>query len=313
MTLQQLRYAVTVAEHSSINMAANSLFITQPSLSGAIKELEAELKMQIFTRSSKGISTTPEGDEFLGYARQMLEYYNLIEDKFISDEPARKKFSVSSQHYSFAVDAFIKLVQEFGMDEYEFAMHETKTYEVIENVKILKSEIGILYINDFNRTALTKIFRREGLDFIRLFDCRIYVFLAEENPLSGKKKITIEQLADYPCLSFEQGDRNSFYFAEEVLSTLDYKQIIKVDDRATALNFMKGLNAYTLCSGILCENLNGEGYKAVPLDTDETMTIGYIKHTNMPLGNMAQMYINELKKYSKKVLKGVRSRRSKED
>ena len=304
MTLQQLRYAVTVAEHKSINMAANSLFITQPSLSGAIKELENELKMQIFTRSSKGISTTPEGDEFLGYARQMLEYYNLIEDKYISSEPAKKKFSVSSQHYSFAVEAFIKIVKEFGMREYEFAMHETKTHEIIQNVKLLKSEVGVLYLNDFNRTTMTKIFKREGLEFIPLFDCGIYVFLADVNPLSGHDKLTIEQLSDYPCISFEQGDKNSFYFAEEVLSTLDYKQIIKVDDRSTALNFMKGLNAYTLCSGILCETLNGVGFKAIPLDTDDTMTIGYLKHNNMPLGEMAQLYVEELKKYSDKVYKG---------
>lgn len=308
MTLQQLRYAVTVAENKSINKAANSLFITQPSLSGAIKDLENELRIRIFTRSSKGISTTSEGDEFLGYARQMLEYYNLIDDKFISNESGRKKFSVSTQHYSFAVDAFIKLVKEFGMDEFEFALHETKTSEIIDNVKVLKSEIGILYLNDFNRTVLTKIFRRDDLEFIPLFDCKIYVFLADEHPLSGKRKLSMEQLEPYPCLSFEQGDKNSFYFAEEVLSTLDYKQIIKVDDRATALNFMKGLNGYTLCSGILCEHLNGEGYKAIPLDTDETMTIGYIKHQNMPLGNLAQMYVDELKTYSKKVLKGIRGK-----
>jgi len=307
MTLQQLRYAVTVAEHKSINMAANSLFITQPSLSGAIKELENELKLQIFTRSSKGISTTPEGDEFLGYARQMLEYYNLIEDKYISSEPAKKIFSVSSQHYSFAVEAFIKIVKEFGMREYEFAMHETKTHEIIQNVKLLKSEVGVLYLNDFNRMSMTKIFRRESLEFTPLFDCGIYVFLAEVNPLSGEDKLSLEQLADYPCISFEQGDKNSFYFAEEVLSTLDYKQIIKVDDRSTALNFMKGLNAYTLCSGILCETLNGVGFKAIPLDTDDTMTIGYLKHHNMPLSEMAQLYVEELKKYSDKVYKGSKS------
>ncbi|MBS4899350.1 MAG: LysR family transcriptional regulator [Clostridiales bacterium] len=302
MTLQQLRYAVAVADNKSINKAAASLFITQPSLSGAIKELEAELNMRLFTRSSRGITLTTEGEEFLGYARQMLEYYNLIEDRYINEKPARKKFSVSSQHYSFAVEAFIKLVKEFGMDEYEFAMHETKTYEVIDNVKILKSEVGILYLNDFNRSVLTKIFKHEGIEFHPLFDCGIYVFLANENPLAKKDVINMKDLEEYPCLSFEQGDNNSFYFAEEVMATHEYKRIIKADDRSTFLNLMKGLNGYTLCSGILCEELNGDGYTTVPLDTRETMTIGYIKHVNVPLSDLAQMYVDELKKYKYKVL-----------
>lgn len=297
MTLQQLKYVIAVADNNSINKAAASLFITQPSLSGAIKELEKEININIFTRSSRGITLTKEGEEFLGYARQMLEYHTLIEDKYINKKALKKKFSVSAQHYSFAVEAFINLVRKFGMDEYEFSMHETKTHEVIDNVKNLKSEIGILYLNEFNEKVMKKIFRRDGIEFFPLFECEIYVYLANENPLSKKKKISIKDLEEYPCLSFEQGDNNSFYFAEEVLSTFEYKRIIKANDRATFLNLMKGLNAYTLCSGIICEELNGDGYSAVPLDTKETMTIGYIKHSNVFLSELAKMYIEQLEKY----------------
>ena len=311
MTLQQLRYAAAVAEHKSINKAAASLFITQPSLSGSVKELENELNMQIFTRSSRGITPTPEGEEFLGYARQMLEYYHLIEERYMNKKPTRKKFSVSAQHYSFAVEAFINMVREFGMDEYEFAVHETKTHEVIENVKTLKSEIGVLYINEFNKTVMNKIFRRDNIEFKPLFDCDIFVFLSADNPLAGREKLKLSELADYPCLSFDQGDRNSFYFAEEVMSTKDYKRVIKANDRATFLNLMKGLNGYTLCSGILCEDLNGQGYVAVPLDTRETMTIGYIKHANVPLSDLALMYIEELRKHKNRVLEGIASRKKK--
>ncbi len=302
MTLLQLKYAVTIADNKSINKAAAELFITQPSLSSTIKELENEIHIQLFIRSNRGIVITPEGEEFLGYARQMLEHYQLMEDRYTGNKNSKKKFSVSMQHYTFAVEAFIKMAREYTPDEYEFAIHETKTHEVIDNVKMQKSELGIIYLNDFNRKVLEKILRVSDLEFVPLFDCRIYVYLSKSNPLAKKRLISMQDLADYPCLSFEQGDNNSFHFAEEVLSTYDYKQIIKADDRATFLNLMIGLNAYTLCSGIICEELNGNEYTAIPLDTQESMTIGYIKKHKMPLSVLGENYISQLEKYKDKVL-----------
>lgn len=302
MTLQQLRYAVAIADYKSMNKAAAELFVTQPSLSNTIKDLEQEIHIEIFRRSNRGIVITPEGEEFLGYARQMLDHYRLIEERYVENAPARKKFSVSMQHYTFAIEAFIQMAKKFGMEEYEFAVHETKTSEVIENVHLNRSEIGILYKNQFNEKFLGKILRERELEFIPLFECRIYVYLSKGNPLAKKQVIDFEDLQQYPCLSFEQGDNNSFYFAEEVFSTYEYKQIIKADDRATLLNLMVGLNGYTLCSGIICSELNGDEYAAVPLNTKETMTIGYIKHKKMPLSILGEKYIEELQKYEKNVL-----------
>ncbi|MDD5948406.1 MAG: LysR family transcriptional regulator [Lachnospiraceae bacterium] len=297
MTLQQLRYAVCIAEEKSMNKAAQKLFITQPTLSGTMRDLEEEIGIQLFYRSNRGVVITPEGEEFLGYARQMVEQYRLLEERFVQKQNPRQKFSVSMQHYTFAVQAFIAMAKEFGMEDYEFAVHETKTYEVIENVKNQKSELGILYLNEFNEKALQKIFREKELEFHDLFSCGIYVYLWKKHPLAGKKVITFEDLREYPCLSFEQGDNNSFYFAEEVFSTYEYKQIIKADDRATLLNLMVGLNAYTLCSGILCEELNGGEYLAIPLDTKEKMRIGYIQKKNMPLSRLGKKYLEELRQY----------------
>lgn len=297
MTLQQLRYAVCIAEEKSMNKAAQKLFITQPTLSGTMRDLEEEIGIQLFYRSNRGVVITPEGEEFLGYARQMVEQYRLLEERFVQKQNPRQKFSVSMQHYTFAVQAFIAMAKEFGMEDYEFAVHETKTYEVIENVKNQKSELGILYLNEFNEKALQKIFREKELEFHDLFSCGIYVYLWKKHPLAGKKVITFEDLREYPCLSFEQGNNNSFYFAEEVFSTYEYKQIIKADDRATLLNLMVGLNAYTLCSGILCEELNGGEYLAIPLDTKEKMRIGYIQKKNMPLSRLGKKYLEELRQY----------------
>lgn len=297
MTLTQLRYVIAIANAGSMNEAARTLFISQPSLSSAVKDLEEEIGLELFRRSNRGIFVTPEGTEFLGYARQVVEQYELMESKYISKKPSKKKFSVSTQHYTFAVDAFVELVKQFGMDEYEFAIHETKTYSVIENVKNFKSEIGILYLNDFNSKVLTKLFHEFNLEFHELLKCSIYVYMWKGHPLADREEIELSELLEYPCLSFEQGEYNSFYFAEEVLSTYEYKRLIKADDRATFLNLMVGLNGYTLCSGIICEKLNGSEYCAVRLKSDEVMTIGYLARKGAPISSLGQKYLEEISKY----------------
>lgn len=297
MTLGQLIYAVKVADTKSMNKAAAELFVSQPALSGAIRDLEGEIHTELFIRTNHGIVITTEGEEFLSYARQMVELNCLISERYSNSKPTKKKFSVSMQHYTFAVEAFMELVRKANNDKFELAVHETKTHEVIENVRNFRSEIGVLYINDFNKKVLTKIFADSDLEFIPLFDCGISVYLSINHPLAAKKKIQFEELEQYPCLSFEQGDKNSFYYAEEVLSTLDYRQIIKVDDRATMLNLMTGINGYTLCSGIICSELNGGGYVSVPLDTEDTMIIGYLKRKNMPLSRLGREYVGILKTY----------------
>ena len=303
MTLAQLRYAITVAGASSMNEAARKLFISQPSLSAAIKELEEEVGVELFKRTNRGISVTLEGEEFIGYARQVVEQYNLIESKYILKENTKKKFGVSMQHYTFAVKAFVEMVKQFGMDGYEFEIHETKTYDVIEDVKNCKSEIGILYLNDFNKKVLTKLFHESAVEFHELLKCHIYVYLWKGHPLASKEEITLEELEEYPCLSFDQGHNNSFYFAEEVLSTYDYKRLIKANDRATFLNLMIGLNGYTLCSGIMCEELNGSDYCAIKLKSDEIMTIGYIARKGVQVSPLGKKYLEEISKYKDKALR----------
>ena len=280
-----------------MNEAAKQLYISQPSLSGAIKDLEEEIGTEIFKRTNKGTVLTPEGEEFLGYARQVAEQYQLLEERFVKRTKGKKRFSVSMQHYTFAVKAFVELVKQFGMDEYEFAVYETKTYDVIWDVKNFKSELGILYRNDFNEKVLSKVLKENNLEFHELFSCRTYVYLWKGHPLAEQEKICMEELKEYPCLSFDQGSNTSFYLAEEVLSTYEYKRIIKANDRATMLNLMVGLNGYTLCSGIICEELNGSEYRAVPLDADENMTIGYISRRGMSVSPLGIRYLEEIKKY----------------
>ncbi|MBQ0042925.1 MAG: LysR family transcriptional regulator [Lachnospiraceae bacterium] len=302
MTLNQLKYVITLSKVNSINEAAKILFISQPSLTSALKALEEELGFDIFLRSKSGISLTVKGSEFLGYAKSVVEQYDILDSKYISQNTAKRSFQVSMQHYTFAVNAFVEVIKQYGMDEYEFEIHETKTHEVIDNVKNQKSELGVLYLDNYNKTVLSKIINDSNLEFVPLFDCNIYVYMSKNNPLAKKKIIKMEELDDYPCLAFAQGDYNSFYFAEEVLSTYNYKRLVRANDRATLLNLMVGIDGYTLCSGIICEDLNGTDYCAVKLDTEEKMTIGYIMRKSSVLSEIGRKYIDELSKYRDKVL-----------
>ena len=304
MTLQQLNYVITISECGSLNKAAEILYVAQPSLTGAVKELEKELGITIFNRSGRGVTLTNDGTEFLLYARQVYAQYKELLEKYGKAGNLKKKFGVSTQHYSFAVKAFVEMVKTFDTSKYEFAIRETKTKEVIDDVSTMRSEIGILYLSDFNRKALLKILSSQQLEFHSIIHCKPYVYLWKGHPLAKKKSITLPELQQYPCLSFEQGESSSFYYAEEILSTCEYPRIIKANDRATMLNLMIGLNGYTLCSGIICEELNGDDYLAVPFEAedkaaDDTMEIGYIIRKNTLLSKMGRLYIEEIKKYLK--------------
>lgn len=297
MTLQQLKYIVTVAECGTISDAAKQLFISQPSLTNAIKDIEEEMQISIFHRTNKGIIVSNAGDEFLAYARQVLEQADLLEEKYKNTKRQSPRFSVSSQHYSFAVNAFVDVIREFDGHDYDFTLRETQTYEIIEDVNHLKSEIGILYLSDKNREILRKIIKQNNLVFQQLFIAKPHVFICSSHPLAHKECLSLKELEHFPYLSFEQGDYNSFYFSEEILSTLDRRKNIKVRDRATLFNLVIGLNGYTVSSGVISKELNGENIIAKPLAVDETMEIGIIVQKDMPLSRYARSYIEALKRY----------------
>ncbi len=295
MTLKQLRYAVTVAETGNITEAAKKLFIAQPSLTAAIAELEKEYNIKMFSRNKRGIEVTSDGEEFLGYARQVLEQANLIDERYLSTADQKLRFYVSSQHYSFAVEAFVKLLRQSGKDKYEFHMRETQTYDIIEDVAKLRSDIGVLYLNKFNETVILKTLKDNDLRFEPLFKAKPHVFVGINSPLAEKKRLTLEDLKPYPRLSYEQGSHNSFYFSEEILSTVDCDKELVVCDRATLFNFLIGMNGYTICSGVISEELNGSNIKAIPLDVDDYMEIGYIVRNFTPLSQLTEDYIGLLK------------------
>ncbi len=295
MTLQQLKYFIETVNSGSINKAAERLFISQPSLSNALRDLETEIDHELLIRTPKGISLTSEGAEFLGYARQVMEQAGLLEQRWLNKKPSKRQCSISTQHYAFAVNAFVNMVKKTDAQEYEYTLREARTYEIVEDVKNLRSELGILYLNNFNRQVIEKLLRENNLIFHPLFTAKPHVFISSENPLAKKEYVTLEDLEDYPRLSFEQGEYNSFYFSEEILSTEYVKKEIHVGDRATIFNLMIGLNGYTISTGIVSADLNGENIVAVPLMVDDAIEVGWISHKELQLTWQAALYLEELK------------------
>ena len=301
MNLQQLHYVIAIADTGSVNRAAEELYVAQPSITRAVQELERELDITIFNRTSKGMTLTQEGMKFLPYAREVWTQYSALMEEYGKMPRRKTSFAVSTQHYSFAVKAFVEMTRHIDVSEYELAIRETRTQEVISDVASLRSEIGVLYLNEFNRKALMKLLNAERLTYHHLADCGVYVYLWRSHPLAGLPSIRFEDLLPYPCLSFEQGSSNLF-FSEELLSTKEYPRLIRCCDRATVLNLMVGLYGYTICSGIICEEYSGEEFIAVPFAagedrTDATMEIGWIERKNSQRTTLGVRYIEELERY----------------
>lgn len=295
MRIQQLKYIIKIVETGSMNEASKHLFVTQPSLSNAVRELEEEMNIKIFTRSTRGITLTSDGVEFLSYARQIVEQTELLEERYKYNREKKELFAVSAQHYAFVVESFASILRENDMRNYELILRETRTHEVIDDVRDFRSEIGVLYLNDFNRDVLTKLFLDNNLEFTPLFQAVPHVFISKHHPLANKTSVTLDEMAEFPYLSYEQGERNSFYFSEEILSTARHDKSIVVSDRATLFNLLIGLDGYTISTGILNSDLNGDDIFSVPLQVDEKIEIGYIRHKKGLLTELGQRFLKELK------------------
>ncbi len=297
MKLQQLRYVVKVAECGSITEASRRLFVSQPSITASIRDLENEMGVHIFERTNKGVIVSEEGETFLGYARQVLDQADLLEGKYKGTSEQVPHFSVSCQHYSFAINAFVDVIREFDAARYDFTLREEQTHEIIEDVAHMKSELGILYLSEHNREVIERMLAANELVFEGLFCATPHVFVCADHPLADHASVTLEDLEDYPFLSYEQGSYNSFYYSEELTSTFERRKNIRVRDRATLFNLAMGLNGYTVCSGVISHELNGPGIISIPLDVDEYMEIGIITRKNTTLTRYGQAYIEAIRQH----------------
>lgn len=297
MTLQQLKYVITISKSGSMHTAADELFITQPNLSKAIKDLELEMGITIFNRTNKGVLLTDDGTKFLSYARQVVEQANLLEDIYKNKESIKRIFAISSQHYGFVVNAFVKLVETLGKDTYEFSLRECKTYDVINDVKDGRSEIGVIYFSRFNSEIMKKVISSNGLSYEFLFEAKPHVLLSKNHPLANKERLTLDDLDAYPRLSYDQGLNNSFYYSEEPHTLESVSKAIVVSDRATLFNILIGLNGYTISSGMISSSLDGNNIISIPLETDEVMDLVYIYDSDKPMKEITKQYLAILREY----------------
>lgn len=298
MTILQLKYVIAIANAQSFREAASRLFISQPALSSSIRELEEELDVQLFERTNKGIRVTEQGNEFLIYAKEAVSQYELIEDRYLDRDKDKKHFSVSMQHYVFAVHAFVSVAEEYDASKYVYSVYETRTDEVLNNVKNLKSEIGVISYSKSNEKVMKKLFREYQLKFVPLMIRDTYVYVWKEHPLAGKKELSLKELAEYPCVSFDQSSQSNFYLSEEALGDYDFNKIIKTNDRATSAELMSALNGYSIGIGNMIDSMAlKDGFVSIKLNEEDPLTIGYIIRDNHTLSDIGKKYIEELMKY----------------
>ena len=294
MTILQLKYVIAIDEGGSMRKAADRLYVSQPGLSSAVRDLENELGIQIFERVHNGVVTTAAGASFIAYARNAVEQFEKVEDKYLNSKNERPTFSVSMQHYTVAVNAFIDTVKEYDLEEYQYFIRETQTSEVIEDVKTMKSEVGVIALSDFNKNTFKKIFADASLEFHELFTRDTYVYLSKNHPLADRDELSLEELQDYPCMVFDQGDNTSFYYREEALATYDYKKIISTNERATSIELMLGLNGYAVGAAMLGEGKTSSEIRVIKLKEDEPLTFGYITRKGSTLSEMGQTFVSYL-------------------
>lgn len=298
MTILQLKYVIAVASSTSMREAANRLIITQPALSLAINDLEEELGIVLFNRTNRGITLTNEGEEFLIYAKQAVSQFELIEDKYEKNSDGRRQFSVSLQHYVFAIHAFVNTIKKFDSEEYNYSIHETRTDEVLNDVKTLKSEIGIISYSSSNEKIIRKLLKEYQLKFVPIMTKNTYVYVWKKHPLADREELSLADLEGYPCVSFDQSSDNNFYLSEEALSNYDFKKIIKSTDRATSAELMVALNGYSIGTGIMIESFSlKSGFNTIKLKEEDPLTIGYIVKENHSLSEIGETYVEELAKY----------------
>ncbi len=298
MTILQLKYVIAIASSKSFREAASRLFVSQPALSSTIRELEEELNIQLFERTNKGIRLTDPGKEFLAYAKEAVSQYELIEDRYLDRDLDKKHFSVSMQHYVFAVHAFINVVKEYDNGKYTFAVHETRTDEVLSNVRSLDSEVGVVAFSKTNEKVMRKLFREYQLEFTPLITRETFVYVWKDHPMAKAEELSLEDLKDYPCISFDQSSENDFYLTEEALGDYEFDKLIKTNDRATSAELMAAMNGYSIGTGVMTDSLAlKRDVVTIKLKEEDPLTIGYIVRTNHKLSEIGQRYIDELLKY----------------
>lgn len=294
MTLQQMRYLIVIAECGSISAAAQALFVSQPSLSGALKEVERETGVSVFRRTNHGVEPTPEGLELLAMVRQVVQMDDMIAARYgRGGEGAAEFLSVSGQRYSFVTEAFAALMRARSGSRYSFALRETDTREVIDDVRALRSELGVLCLTSLNRGVIMRELDRAGLAFELALSAAPRLLVRAQHPLCARSSVRLEELEPYPRVVFDQGGGASAFYSEEPLPEAPFCGSIAVRDRSSIAAVLNLTDAYTIATGLRTQGMD-EGVITVPLATDERMEIGCIRNPRIALSDLAREFLSAL-------------------
>ncbi len=286
MTLQQLNYLIAIAEFGSITEAAEHLYISQPTLSESIRNLEREMGISAFVRTKKGVVLTREGEELLSFARSTVEQADLMKQRFSRNETDKARFAVSTQHYDFSVRAFIQVVNNHDTSGFDYIFRDTETSEIIDDVASGRSELGVLYLASHNRDVLSKILQKKELVFREIATVSPHVLLSTDSPLADKDLIQVDDLLNYPYIVVEQREKNAFFFSEQYLPMLDFCKTVLVNDRATLQALISGMNGFTV-SVDGNQEYGKNGIISKPLDYDCSIHVGIIQREKTNLSDYA--------------------------
>lgn len=295
MNIQQLRYVVAIANSGTFREAAEKMYVSQPSLSISVRDLEKELGFKIFRRTSSGTFLTRRGMEFYEKAQELVKGFDVFQNQYANPEEEKDEFSIASQHYDFLPPTITAFSQQYP-DYKNFRIFESTTVQILDEVAQGHSEIGIIYLNNQNQKGIMQRIEKLGLEVIELIPFQTHIYLREGHPLAKKKELVMEDLADLPTVRFTQEKDEYLYYSENFVDTSASSQMFNVTDRATLNGILERTNAYATGSGFL-DSDSVNGITVIPLNDNLNNRMVYVKREEVDLSQAGTLFVEVMQDY----------------
>ena len=295
MNIQQLRYVVAIANSGTFREAAEKMYVSQPSLSISVRDLEKELGFKIFRRTSSGTFLTRRGMEFYEKAQELVKGFDVFQNQYANPEEEKKEFSISSQHYDFLPP----LITQFSVlypENKDFRIFESPTVQILDEVAQGHSELGIIYLNKQNTKGIMQRVDKLGLEVVDLIPFQTHIYLRKGHPLAKKESLVMEDLAHLPTVRFTQEKDEYLYYSENFVDTSSSSQLFNVTDRATLNGILERTDAYATGSGFL-DSQSVNGITVIPLIDDLNNKMVYVKREEVDLSPVAEKFVQVMEAY----------------
>ena len=295
MNIQQLRYVVAIANSGTFREAAEKMYVSQPSLSISVRDLEKELGFKIFRRTSSGTFLTRRGMEFYEKAQELVKGFDIFQNQYANPEEEKDEFSIASQHYDFLPPTITTFSQRYP-DYKNFRIFESTTVQILDEVAQGHSEIGIIYLNNQNQKGVMQRIEKLGLEVIELIPFQTHIYLREDHPLAKKKELIMDDLVDLPTVRFTQEKDEYLYYSENFVDTSASSQMFNVTDRATLNGILERTNAYATGSGFL-DSDSVNGITVIPLNDNLNNRMVYVKREEVDLSQAGTLFVEVMQEY----------------